>query len=76
MNNQEKIEAALEKKREGNALLAAGEDARASKKFMKVTEVTLIYFTLIHYNVIGTLEPMVRQALGQICIGPLSGWSA
>ncbi|AET01497.2 hypothetical protein MTR_8g014190 [Medicago truncatula] len=35
MNNQEKIEAAPEKKREGNALLAAGEDARASKRFMK-----------------------------------------
>jgi len=43
MNNEEKIEAARKKHKEGLLLLAAGEDARASKRFMKVTEVKLLF---------------------------------
>ncbi|RHN38955.1 putative peptidylprolyl isomerase [Medicago truncatula] len=37
MNTEEKIEAALEKRQEGIALVYAAEYARASKRFQKVT---------------------------------------
>ena len=37
MNTKEKIEAALEKRQEGIALVYAAEYARASKRFQKVT---------------------------------------
>ncbi|RHN38897.1 putative peptidylprolyl isomerase [Medicago truncatula] len=37
MNTEEKIEAALEKRQEGLALVYAAEYARASKRFQKVT---------------------------------------
>ncbi|AET01315.2 FKBP-type peptidyl-prolyl cis-trans isomerase [Medicago truncatula] len=42
MNNEEKIEAVRKKHKQGLALLAAGEDVRASKRFMKEFKIVKI----------------------------------